>query len=124
MTIKRKIISIVVFLLFVITWLGGHRTHSINLQKHAAQLYVGALFKNKEMSDVARSEGLEEPPPIKLRKDGPKSKVKWSIPVFPGILLVNSYYVNGTLYAEGGTKIILYYGISSRVICYITKWMS
>lgn len=124
MTLKRKVISIVVMLLYVITWIGGHRTHSINLQKHAAQLYVGALFKNKEMSDMASSEGLEEPPPIVVRKDGPKSKVKWSIPIVPGILLVNSYYVIGPLYAEGGTKIILYYGISSKVICYLTKWMS
>jgi len=124
MTIKRKVISIVIILLYVITWLGGHRTHSMNLQKHAAQLYVGALFKNKEMSDFALSEGLEEPLPIELRKDGPKSKVKWSIPIVPGILLVNSYYVNGPLWAKGGTKIILYYGISSKVICYLTKWMS
>ncbi|MCP4608720.1 MAG: hypothetical protein GY845_08395 [Planctomycetes bacterium] len=124
MTIKRKVISIVVILLYVITWLGGHRTHSINLQKHAAQLYVGALVKNKEMSDFALSEGLEKPQPITLRKDGPRSKVKWSIPIFPGILLANSYYEIGPLSAKGGTKIILYYGTSSKVICYITKWMS
>jgi hypothetical protein len=96
----------------------------MNLQKHAAQLYVGALFKNREMSDFALSDGLEEPPPIVVRKDGPRSKVKWSIPIFPGILLANSYYVIGPLYAKGGTKIILYYGISSRVIFYLTKWMS
>lgn len=124
MTIKRKIISIVVILLYAITWIGGQRTHSMNLQKHATQLYVGALLKNQKMSDWARSEGLEEPNPIELRKDGPRSKVKWSIPIIPGILLANSYYVNGPLWAEGGTKIILYYGISSKVICKITKWMS
>lgn len=124
MTKKKKVILIIVILLYVITWLGGHRTHSMNLQKHATQLYIGALFKNQKWSDWARSEGLEEPQPIRLRQDGPKSKVKWSIPIVPGILLVNSYYVNGPLWAKGGTKIILYYGISSKVICYITKWMS
>lgn len=124
MSIKKKVILIVIILLYAITWLGGHRTHSINLQKHAAQLYVGALFKNKEMSDLARSEGLEEPQPIVVRKDGPKSKVKWSIPIMPGVLLANSYYVNSPLWAKGGTKIVLYYGISSKVICYLTKWMS
>ena len=124
MTIKRKVISIVIIILYVITWIGGHRTHSMNLQKHAAQLYVGTIFKNQKWSDWARSEGLEEPPPIRLRKDGPKSGVKWSIPIFPGILLANSYYEIGPLSAKGGTKIILYYGISSKVICYVTKWMS
>jgi hypothetical protein len=124
MTRKKKVILIVIILLYAITWIGGHRTHSMNLQKNATQLYVGALFKNQSMSDFARSEGLEEPDPIKLRKDGPKCEVKWSIPIVPGILLVNSYYVNGPLWAKGGTKIILYYGISSKVICYITKWMS
>ncbi len=124
MTKKKKYIIIVVIFLYIITWLGGHRTHSMNLQIHATQLHVGAVFKNMEMSDFAISEGLEEPNPIKLRKDGPKSEVKWSIPILPGILLVNSYYEIGPLWAKGGTKIILYYGISSKVICYITKWMS
>ncbi|MCP4261615.1 MAG: hypothetical protein GY774_29550 [Planctomycetes bacterium] len=124
MSIKRKVILIIVILLYAITWLGGHTSHSMNLKKHICQLYLETVLKNKKWSEWARSEGLEEPQPIKLRKDGPKCEVKWSIPIVPGILLANSYYENGPLWAEGGTKIILYYGFSSKVICYITKWMS
>jgi hypothetical protein len=124
MTKKKKVITIIVILFYAITWLGGHVTHSRNIREYATKQYNGALLKNKKMSDFAISEGLEEPNPIKLRKDGPKSKVKWSIPIAPGILLVNSYYEIGPLWAKGGNKIILYYGISSKVICYITKWMS
>ena len=124
MTKKKKVISIVVVLLYAITWFGGHAAHSRNIREYATKQYNEARLKNQKWSDWARSEGLEEPQPIELRKDGPMYEVKWSIPIVPGILLANSYYENGPLWAKGGTKIILYYGISSKVICYITKWMS
>jgi hypothetical protein len=76
------------------------------------------------MSAFAREEGLADQQPIKLREGGPQSEVKWSFPLLPGIIVANSYYVNGPLYAEGGTKMILYYGVSSTVICKLTKWVS
>ncbi len=98
MTRKKKIISIVVILLYAITWLGGHATHSKKIREHAIKLYDEARLNHQKMSDWAHSEGLEEPQPVRLRKDGPKSEVKWSIPLVPGVLLANSYYVNGPLW--------------------------
>jgi hypothetical protein len=120
---KRSILVAVCFA-YTITWLGGHYTHRKNLASQALALYNAAQKRNAEMSAFAREEGLADQQPIKLREGGPQSEVKWSFPLLPGIIVANSYYVNGPLYAEGGTKMILYYGVSSTVICKLTKWVS
>lgn len=110
--------------IYAITWVGGHVSHSKKVESHALATYEAAKKKNDEMSAFAQREGLADYEPIQLRQGGPKSDVKWSFPLLPGILVVNSYYVIAPLWAEGGTKLIVCYGTSSAVICKLSKWVS
>jgi hypothetical protein len=121
---KKLVILLAVGIAYAITWAGGHFTHYRKLASHALRSYEAAQKRNDEMSAFANENKLPNHKPIELRENGPKSEVKWSFPLLPGIIVANSYYVNGPLWAEGGTKLIVYYWISSAVICKLKKWIS
>ena len=122
--LKKISILSVVIAAYGITWVGGHLSHARNIASHALNTYEAAQSKNNAMSAFAQEVNMVNVQAINLRPAGPKSEVKWSFPLLPGILIANSYYVNGPLWAEGGTKLIVYYGISSAVVCKLTKWIS
>jgi hypothetical protein len=124
MSKKNKITVFSLVAIYAITWVGGHLSHSKKVASNALAMYEAVQEKNDEISAFARREGLADYEPVQLGEGGPKSDVKWSFPLLPGILVVNSYYVIGPLWAEGGIKIIGYYGTSSRIICWISKWKS
>lgn len=62
--------------------------------------------------------------PIKLRENGPRTRVHWCQPVAPGFLLAHSEYVVGPLYGRGGIKIVFYYGFGSIELAMIAGWVA
>ena len=52
-------------------------------------------------------------------RGGPTSHVYWCFPLLPGVLLVDSDYCVGPMYAGGGVKVVLYYGIGSTEALHI-----
>jgi len=46
------------------------------------------------MAQMYRKEGLGEyKSPVRLREGGPEVGVDWCVPILPGVLLADSYYV-------------------------------
>jgi hypothetical protein len=68
--------------------------------------------ENEKMEAQSRKDGFPFYP-YKLSAHDPTSKVNWCIPVLPGVLLADSSISQGPLSAEGGVKIVIYYGVGS-----------
>jgi hypothetical protein len=55
----------------------------------------------------------------------PHVHVYWCFPVFPGVFLANSEYCAGSMAAEWGTKLLVFDGFRTRLICWVgPHWMS
>jgi prepilin-type processing-associated H-X9-DG protein len=91
---KRKVI-VTVALLHALTWAGGCLTHSRELDSRARRIYAAA-------------------PKGYRSESGPATGITWCIPLLPGVLLANSWYVVGPSWGEGGVKIVLYYGFGAK----------
>jgi hypothetical protein len=111
--------AIIWILLYTGTWAGGWTSHAANLRVQAEASYRMIERNNQEMEMQAQP-GAERFHPIELRKGGPTSGVNWCVPVLPGILIADSYYVAGPLHASGGIKIVVYYGFGSSELW--TPW--
>lgn len=122
---KRKIIAGVA-ILYALTWMGGWITHSRELQASAWQMYADAKKQDREMAELFQKEGhgLYYAPDHLSSKNGPSAKVNWCVPILPGVLLANSYYVIGPLWGKGGVKIVLYYVFGAKELVYISRWVS
>jgi hypothetical protein len=107
--------------LYLVTEVGGWISHARQLREQTEASYRTAERENREEETAARKLGVK-PFLIKLHPDGPKSGVYWCLPVLPGVLLANSYWSVGPLYASGGTKVVLYYGFGSTELCTLVGW--
>ena len=114
---------IVVTALYAVTWVGGYYTHKRGLARYAQRLYTEAQVFEREQTEFNIQEGIATPRRITL-DGGPFTKVKWCFPVLPGILLTDSYYVVGPLFARGGISVLLYYGLGCLQLGPIWGWIS
>ena len=121
---KNKTILAVVTL-YAITWIGGWITHARDMQCYVRRMYDNAQLRDREKAELLQKAGLTvEDTAHKYLKDGPKSGVDWCIPILPGVLLLNSWYVVGPLWGKGGVKVVLYYGLGTKEIAYLWGWIS
>jgi len=58
-----------------------------------------------------------------LLKEGPIVKINWCVPFLPFVLIADSEYCIGPLWARGGTKIIIWYILGSTTIS-LSNWVS
>ena len=121
---KKKIAVAVVFL-YAVTWVGGWITHSRELKARARQMYAEAEKQDRELAELSQKEGLGSYDTSgHLRKNGPSTCVTWCVPLLPGVLLADSWYVIGPLVGRGGMKIVLYYGFGAIEIVCLSGWIS
>ena len=120
---KRIIIALVS--LYALTWVGGWVTHSRQIKSEARQLYAGAEKRDCEMAERFQKEGLD-PHGISghLSKSGPTAGVAWCVPLLPGVVLADSWYVIGPRWGKGGVKIVLYYGFGTKELVCLWGWVS
>lgn len=83
-----------------------------------------ARHYNNAVAANADRVALGLPPIYRLRAGGPKSAVAWCFPILPGVLLAKSSYNVGPLYAQGGQKIVIYYGVGSFTLLELVGWRS
>jgi hypothetical protein len=115
---KNAVIVTLVFL-YAVTWAGGWISHSREIRSRARRMYADAQKYDREIADTHQKAGLSlHDAPSRLNKDGPSADVNWCIPLLPGVLLADSWYVIGPRWGEGGGKIVLYYGFGSRELNY------
>jgi hypothetical protein len=117
-TWRRQFIWSVVVLLYLATWIGGWRAHARDLETSAQNSYRRIQQWNAESHEAGEEEIY------RLREGGPYNKVKWAVPILPGLLLVDSDEIHGPLLGEGGGKLVLYYGTDAKVLFNIWLWMS
>ena len=115
------LLSVVV--LYVATWTFGWREHSREINARAKQLWITANQRNEKYAQLAAKTG-EHFWPVELNAGGPRAGVNWCIPILPGLLIVDSEYVVGPLYARGGIKLVLFYGLGSKELCFLSGWIS
>ncbi len=93
------------------------------MQDEAEKRYEMVERENQQEEANGHSHGYK-PYLTKLHKGGPLSKVWWCFPVLPGVLLADSQYSVGPLYAEGGVKIVFYYGVGSVAVPTPFGWIT
>jgi hypothetical protein len=120
---RRTWLIIVVVFFYMLTWVFGVTEHTRELNTRAQRLWIDADGSNREMALFAADKGLEFDP-IELRSTGPRTAVNWSVPILPGVLLVDSEYVVGPLYGKGGVKVVVYYGFGSAELVTLVGWIS
>ncbi|HEV3144100.1 MAG TPA: hypothetical protein VGZ47_09475, partial [Gemmataceae bacterium] len=97
---------------------------------HARNLEAKAWARYRQVQAHAAQWAANEPDGeeilayYRVREGGPKTGVKWCVPVLPGVLLADSYKVIGPLNGSGGVKVVLYYGIDSVEVCTLYGWIS
>ncbi|MBT3200541.1 MAG: hypothetical protein HN350_11550 [Phycisphaerales bacterium] len=110
-------------LLYVLTWMGGSYSHSKDIELEAERVYSTARKSLTLINEKRVEEGLP-PEELRLREGGPITRVNWSIPILPCVLLANSDMTIGPLHGEGGIRIVLYYGFGSWYSGVIFGWRS
>jgi hypothetical protein len=106
--------------LYVATGIGGYRSHARQLKDHAESQYrqlEQQFRKAKEAAHWVDGMPLDDPYRWFLHKQGPQYGVNWCAPVAPGLLVADSYSSVGPLVANGGYKLVLYYGFGSSEFC-------
>src|SRR6185436_15274280 len=99
---------------YLLTWVGGWLAYSRDLHHRTSMLLDDARQRNVESAEFFRDQGLPDRS-IQINPQ-PASKVHWCVPLFPGVLLANSSYHIAPLWAEGGMKIVVYYGFGTLEI--------
>jgi hypothetical protein len=114
---RRLIFWLIMLLLYAITWLGGMTEHARDLAA-MTQIWYRCGIESESAERRDKTFGSSFHP------DGPMSGVYWSIPLLPGILLVDSYYSLGPIYSRGSAKIVLYYGVGTVTVCSLWGWLA
>lgn len=120
-TKRRKILACVLALLYFQTWVGGRISHAHKLRDFTEATFRKAELQNQELVILANKLGDKDFRPTELHKK-PISTVKWCVPVLPGIILTDSAYYVGPLWARGGVKIVFFYGFGSTVLVTLSEW--
>jgi len=88
------------------------------------QKYSRAEVHNAEALEAERLNPIARAYPIELRPEGPASDVNWCLPLLPGVLLADSAYFIGPIYAKRTTKIVVYYGVGSFTALELWGWIT
>ena len=118
---RRRRYWLIAALLYAVTWAGGWYFHVLEISGEADTRYETAEMQNDQLAHSPPHEGDAT---IRLRSGGPYSCVSWCVPLLPGFLLVESDYVVGPVYGEGGVKLILFYGIGTETLFNFWGWKS
>lgn len=121
---KRRIL-ITIVAAYLVTWVGGWIAHVREMENLARQKYSRAEVHNAEAIEAERLNPIvDRAYPIELRREGPASDVNWCLPLLPGLLLADSAYFVGPMYAKGTTKIVVYYGVGSFTALELWGWIT
>jgi len=119
---RKRLCWGLVLILYIITWAGGWLTHARDLTSSAWAKY--RLVEGRNAEEQRLWPGGEAPIYDRLREGGPATGVNWAVPLLPGILLADSYEVLGPLIGRGSTKLVLYYGCGTVVVCELWGWVA
>lgn len=112
----RFFVVLAIAILYLHTWIGGQTAHLQEMTAQANRNYAAAVRINEERLAAGLS------PTYKLRVGGPRGRVNWCFAVLPGVLWTDSSYTVGPQYAEGGEKIVIFYGLGSVTLLKLSSW--
>jgi hypothetical protein len=114
----------IVAALYLLTWLGGWIAHAHELRVFSDDYWSYLDGKLQVAMVEQRKQRDEFPRTYQVYESGPRSWVRWCLPILPGILLVDSGYSVGPLHARAGIKLVVYYGVGSSELCMLAGWVS
>jgi hypothetical protein len=120
---RRSKIFFSLIVLYLITWIGGYKSHSAFMKREAQRLYQEAKQRDDQDAAMSRAFGNPVGRP-RVSEHGPQSDVTWCVPLLPGVLIANSFYVVGPLYGRGGIKVVIYYVFGSWACEPFGGWVS
>ena len=112
--VRKRLLSGFVLLL-VVTWVGGWHTHARELEASAQARY--RLARERDAEWRAREPEAEVSILDRLRAGGPATGVRWAVPLFPGLLIADSYEILGPMKERGTAKLLVYYGCGTVTLC-------
>lgn len=123
---KKTIIACTIILLYFWTWFSGKAYHEKEVSDSAQISYKKAIKIHDKLKEVSREYSQKEPEDIYeiIHKEGSSSGVEWCFPIFPGVLIADSYKIIGPLWGSGGIKIVLFYGFGTKEVLTINGWIS
>lgn len=100
-----------------VTWIGGWHFHWKEISTEAQLRYDRTRALNAKWKEISDDQ-------VELRHGGPQYGVDWCVPILPGVLLADSFYVVGPLYGKGGLKLVLYYGFGTLTLLELYGWIA
>ena len=119
---RRWVIGGVVLALYAATWIGGVRTHARDIEASARSRYQVLEERNAKM--YGPNAGDAVPIFARLLDGGPDTGIDWSVPILPGVLLVESYEVLGLLNARGSTNLLVFDGRGFATVWKQQSWVA
>jgi hypothetical protein len=110
----------VLILLYALTWIDGSACYRRELQAQCNAEYTAAIASKTKL--LAAEPETPMAFLFSVRPGGPLVAVHWSVPILPGVLMVNSEYSLGPMMAEGGPKLIWYNGARTGFICWAWRY--
>ncbi len=119
---KSSKVRIIIYL-YLFTWVGGWIVASRQIKSEATAIYEKGLkvYFERVLYYEKRGSITHRLP---YNPAGPTASVKWCVPLLPGILLMDSGYCIGPLWAKSGTKIVFFYGFGCIELVYLYTWFS
>jgi hypothetical protein len=119
---RRRVLWGLVVALFFATWVGGVRAHFGDLEASARSRYQ--MLQERNVERHGPYAGDEVPPHVRLLEGGPHTGIEWSVPILPGVLIVDSYEILGPLSAHGSTKLLVFDGSGFSIVFEWREWVT
>ena len=114
-----------VFLGYVATWYFAPPLARRACEMRAKQLYAEALSLQEFQKGVIIEEGLDLSTFVpSVSKKGPSVETGFTIPILPGVLLMNNSYGIGPRNGSSQVTIFFFYGFGICRICEVVTWIS
>jgi hypothetical protein len=110
--VNRKHVAAIA-ILYLVTWIGGGLTYSRNLSARAWSMSRAGIARDAQEAAWYKAQGIPNPRTIPRTSATPTSRVNWCVPLLPGVLLADSEYHIGPLWAAGGPTLVVYYGFGT-----------
>ncbi len=108
---------LIVCALYAATWIGGLLVYPRDMALRAEEEHATASAIDRRRISESKSVPAAFP-------DGPKTTLRWSVPIAPGLLLVSSDYVIGPLWGHGGIRLVVFYGVGTVETGPLIGWIS
>ena len=113
---RHRLILIILALAYVATGFGAWVSHSEQMELVAIRSRLNAIQRDQHLSEFLGPSGSARRGSMPPGDGRPVVRVKWCVPLLPGVAVVYSTAEIPPDYSESGAKVVLWYGIGSKIL--------